>query len=704
MSSAAFYYKLNKSLDKQRPIGSIKSMMGGIDSVYYQPSGDMITLSEFPILNAFMIGQEEYYRGIDTTNFLLTGQIPLNYVACSPTIILAVGQNSKIYLSTAGETWTSYNCPSLTGVFTNIFVEYAPAPINKFYISDVASNGVETIYTSTDGVSWVGYTGVSGGGSRWIPSLGVWGTMRTWSTSNSSSWYSNWYYLITKSDITTESAWVSGSYLATTGAGGINEYCYTNTFGQNFTVNANQFTLIGYGGVAKMHDTEYGYAYNSYMLPFIIPSAPPSGYQGGTSGFYHVVNGLYQTKFLAAGAYHDAHILYSKPYTNAFTLPSTVKIVYDVKNNRYMAIDPVNNYFYISTDGVTWSTPVGIGGTAYTLNCIGIRHNQDRIVACGKDTKTTDNYGTNWASQVFLTLGGNFTSIATDNITGNTVSSALASSTIAKATNGMNFDIVSITTSADWQNVYYDGTKFIITSRARDLKTSGDSITWTAQATHTAFTNSAHYITSMAHSGAHYCAISPSSVDTLTSVDGITWAKRASTVPIALNSISIGTLVSGTVRTVAVGTNICYTSDDYGVTAFTTRTIGTGNWSNLSYNNSRFVCISLNSLLLAHSTDGITWTTVVTPFQPKSLVYTDNMWIIKGSTTLTSTNDLITFRLSQPCEDTTSGAITVYDSISEKVITANATSISYADISIEKIRLPYVESSDSGIINYIKVA
>ena len=697
MSSSAFYYKLNKKINLAEPIGSIQSMIEGVDSPVYYPSGDIINTFEFPLLNAFIVGQNDYYRGITTTDYSLstTGQIVTSQIAASSSEIITIGENSKIYRSVNGETWTSYDCPAPAGVFTGgLFLDYAPG--YGFYINERIGSR-DWIYSTPDGITWTVY-------DLGVPPTG----------------YTNYYWY----------NFVSGfsytKYLGGVGfgAGVFGRVCMSTYYDgteQNYVITLcrgaintsyHSCTYIVLDGAPSYY---YGYVpWSSFPVcsdHYTIGTRPTSvindnPYFNQMGGYLHCVNGLYQNKIFMVNGYTltaDSMLLLS--YTSSFKFPSSnMLLLYDVSNARYFAVNRDNNYFYTSTNGITWSGATALDSGVFTVNGVAVRHNQSRIIAIGNKFKYSDNFGTAWTTQAVNIVGGNFTSVATDNITGNTVSSALASSTIAKATNGMNFDIVSITTSADWQNVYYDGTKFIITSRARDLKTSGDSITWTAQATHTAFTNSAHYITSMAHSGAHYCAISPSSVDTLTSVDGITWAKRASTVPIALNSISIGTLVSGTVRTVAVGTNICYTSDDYGVTAFTTRTIGTGNWSNLSYNNSRFVCISLNSLLLAHSTDGITWTTVVTPFQPKSLVYTDNMWIIKGSTTLTSTNDLITFRLSQPCEDTTSGAITVYDSISEKVITANATSISYADISIEKIRLPYVESSDSGIINYIKVA
>jgi hypothetical protein len=379
-------------------------------------------------------------------------------------------------------------------------------------------------------------------------------------------------------------------------------------------------------------------------------------------------------------------------------------MVYDVAGNRYLAINRDTNQFYTSADGITWAGPTSIGVGSYTINGIGIRHSQSTLVITGSTIKTSTNNGTSWTTQVLPTINGSFSKIAVSD-TGISIVSALNSSTVARATNGANFDLTSVTDTSDWQNIFWDGLKFILTSRTLQLKTSADGSTWVSQSNHAAFTNAAHYITAMCNISTNLCAISTSSVDTLTSTTGTSWTKRASTVPTGLTSIAGGLIFDGiTNRMVAVGTNICYYNDSYGTTAFTSATIGTGGWSNLIFADNKFVCISLTTSKLAWSRDGVTWTLVTTPIQPCSLTYTGDMFIIKGSSYLVTTADLVEFGLQQPCEATDSGAKTVYDVTSNRIITANVASISYASSDPNKLRLPYIASSTSGMVNYIKVS
>lgn len=682
MSSAAFYYKLNKKMNENLPIGSLVPMIDDLNSNIYKPSGDVISTIEYPLFPA----TSNLLQAIETTNFSLTGQVPFTHIACSPTLILAVGQNSKIYTSPNGETWTSYDCPAASGVFTNIFVEYAPAPISKFYITDRVGStysGTDTVYTSVDGVSWSSYSGGNyysnpqGFGftsyplalTKYNPSAARWerfNLMFAWSDPGGgivTHYYTSISY---KSDITSSSDWIASSWIDW----GISSSQWINNY---YTISSS---------IAQTCSSLDVYSY----YPF------------------HCVNGLYQPKiFCKTGTVSALGVV--TPYASSFVFPNhdNMIMVYDIANNRYMAINKLTNQYYLSAAGTTWSAAVSIGAGSYSINAVGIRHNQSRFVALGNVVKTSDNNGGTWSAQTMLSLGGNFTKIAVSP-TGVSVVSSLNSSVVARATNGVGFDLTTITDSANWQNVFWGASKFILTARTLLLKTSVDGVSWTSQSNHTAFTNGAHYITNICNIGNNLCAISVESVDTLTSSDGITWSKHSSTVPTALNSIVGTTLSDGTNRMVAVGTNICRYNDSYGATAFSSATIGTGNWSNIIFAQDKFVCISLNSLLLAWSYDGITWTTVATPFQAMSLCYTNNLFIIKGLSQTITSSDLVTFGISQPSEATTSGAQTIYDTVNSKLITANSTSIAYADMVSTNIRLPYVEHDVQGMTNYIKIA
>jgi len=691
--SIPFYYKLNQKIDdlaaQSTPVGSVLAMATGIDSDIYKPSGDVIDTNDYPLLNALLVSSGSYYRALESTQFSLTGSVPFTQIACSPDLIMCVGENSKIYTSTDGESWTSYDCPAAGGAFSgSYFLDYAGSPVNKFYITHRSTNYYsETVYLSTDGSSWNSYTGC--GENVGYPSVGS-------SYSRYCRYLNKWYKFF----------WY-----------GV-QVC-------NNPPTCSPLVTYTYVGLSTKTDITSGTNWSSIVQTDVTGYIPPFYYDGllvwaqSTSTFISqyvntathyrnvlpVVNGSYQPYILTQYGYYTSNGVNLYGYATGFSFPSSSTIIaYDIANNRYMAVNPTTNQFYTSANGLDWSAAATITAGSYTLNGIGIRHNQSRFVAVGTDVKTTVDNGANWVDQTLLTLGGNFTDVATDD-SGITVISSLNSSVVSRATTGTNFDLVNITDSSDWQNVHWDGSKFILSSRTRQLKTSTDGETWTTQSAHAAFTNTAHYITSMCNISTNYCAISSSSVDTLTSSNGTSWTKRASTVPTGLLSICGATLPDGTNRMVAVGTNICYTSDDYGVTALSSRSIGTGVWNHVIYAGGRFVCVSSSTYTqLVYSYDGITWVAVTTPFQPYSFAYVDGLYVIIGQYYLTVTDDLENFGLSQPIATSVAGRCSVYDETNNKMICANVTSISYADATSTKIRLLYMTSTDSGITNYIKVA
>lgn len=722
MSSSAFYFKLNRKLDKNQPVGSIITALDNLESNTMKPSGDIIDLNDFPLVQALNLNNS--LKAIETNILPLTSQVPLTQVASSPNEIVALGLNSKIYRTTNGESWTSSDCPAVGGAFTgSIFLDYAPS-LGKFYIVHRmgSSSTTEFIHTSFDGIGWDSndYGSIPAPNpptsntdqgpnnttwaTKWVPHLSAFARPFTWVT-----------YTVVSHDNVADNptitqypcymyAWLDETRVYHTAL----KYNLLNSSPSiSSDISSVSWELITQLFNCAPWNSSYWYGgISTYPGQFETCSDHVFAHFGLPSSIIHCVNGNYQNKIFFRTGYTTEPNTFTA-YTNSFSFPTNnIAMVYDVQNTKYIALNKDSNQCYVSTNGTTWSNPLTIDGGVCTIDNIAIRHNQSRLIAVGATIKTSDNSAVSWTTQNFPTLGGNFTKIAISP-SGVCVVSPLASTTIARATTATNFDLEEVGATGDWQNVYWDGTKFILTSRTLQLKTSSDGITWATQTNHTPFTNSSHYIFSMSNYLTNYCAISNSSPDTLTSTDGITWVKRTSTIATGCNSVCMTKLLDDSIITVIVGTNCAYFNTDYGVSTFSnsSSSIGTGNWSNLIWADGKFVCISLNSNKVAYSINGISWILKSLPFIPCSIVYAVDKFVIKGSYQLTTTEDLINFNVLQPCEDTTSGAKTIYDSVNDKIITANNTSVAYATIvDTTKVRLPYIACDTDGFTNYIKVS
>ena len=160
-----------------------------------------------------------------------------------------------------------------------------------------------------------------------------------------------------------------------------------------------------------------------------------------------------------------------------------------------------------------------------------------------------------------------------------------------------------------WNDIAYDGTKYVAISRTGYISTSTNRINWTAATQVANLSN--HSWQCIAYNGTKFVALGDDGFGYVsTSTDGTTWSAATTNSDLEAKTW-YGLIYDGT-RFVALDSQgyIATSTDGTTWTAVEVLNLGNQNWHDLCYDGSKYVAISKLGYV-STSTDGSTWTAAV---------------------------------------------------------------------------------------------
>ena len=228
-------------------------------------------------------------------------------------------------------------------------------------------------------------------------------------------------------------------------------------------------------------------------------------------------------------------------------------------NNKFVTVDPMNNYFAYSTDGINW-TEGTISDTERAWQSVCYGNDKFVTVAYNSNYFAYSTDGINWTEGTISDTSREWSSVCYGN--GKFVTVAYNSNYFAYSTDGINWTEGTISdNSRFWFSVYYGNGKFVTVADSTNyFAYSTDGINWTEGT----ISSTSRDWESVCYGNGMFVTVAYNSKYLAYSTDGINWTE--------------------------------------GTTSDTSRY-----WRAVCYGNDKFVAIANDTNYFAYSTDGIKW-------------------------------------------------------------------------------------------------
>jgi hypothetical protein len=537
--------------------------------------------------------------------------------------LFVTGSRNAVFTSPDGITWTTYT-------FTNSY------PIDVAWTGSMFIVAASSVITSPDGITWTSNTLatalfsssniVSNGASTYVYGGNTTGNraVSVYSTDGGATW--NVTGLLPYGSSLSSTAWDGTQFVASAGSNMTGGY-YTSTDGITWTAYAtSQRTAIT--SVVKVGSKSFAVTSAGFSLltggpqvwkmkvgawPYTVAasSAPNPRCLSYDGTGTYVLGGSMGATSPYPGILRSSDAV---SWSGAFGINgiNNVNVSYYLNGRWFLLGD--GGYALSSTDSIAWTQSAFLGSAALNAMAFGA----STYVVVGGTVRYSTN-GTTWTA---ATAGAQ---TFNDVIFANSLFVAVgAAGTCYTSPDGITWTSQSAGSSA-FNRLLYANSLFVAVGAAGTIYTSPDGTTWTVRTS-----NVAGELRDVVWDGAQYVAVGVSGSIT-TSPDGTTWTSRTSGVTDSLNSISW----SGTrfVVTNTTNTNALVSTNGSSWTVVVTA-YPTGNTLFSGYLGGKFVSVGAN--FTQYSSDGLTWsnsgnTQTAVGFgsnTPNQITYTNSQYVV----------------------------------------------------------------------------